>query len=153
MSAVPAEYESLLLNAVRQAQENAPRAYDDVLRFASKAAEAVARVTGGVAVLELLPINRGKAANPAFQLQLRKVGSEAPPSDLGVYALTAAGYPVMRWYSRPRWERHPQQPNKTYPNAGELEGNFKWLVSKPESRLVTLVTFFQQQASPVPSAV
>ena len=34
---------------------------------------------------------------------------------------------------------------KEYLSISDLEGNFKWMLSKPESRLVMLVTFFQQQ--------
>ena len=38
-----------------------------------------------------------------------------------------------------------EQPDKEYLSISDLEGNFKWMLSKPESRLVMLVTFFQQQ--------
>jgi hypothetical protein len=152
MSTVPADYEHLLREAINQAKANAPRAIDDLLRFASKAAEAVTEVTGGAADLELVPINQGEGATQAYQLQLRKVGSEAPPSDLGVYCVTAAGYPVLRWYSRRAWESRPEKPDGEYPGASELEGNFRWMVSHPESRLVVLVTFFQQKASSSPNS-
>ncbi len=145
MSTAPANYENLLRAAINQAKANALRAIDDLLRFSSNAAEAVAKVTGGAAALELVPINQAEGATPTYQLQLRKVGSEAPPSDLGVYRVTAAGYPVQRWYSRRTWEARPDKPDGEYPSVGELEGNFKWMVSNPESRLVVLVTFFQQK--------
>jgi hypothetical protein len=152
MSSPTADYADLLREAIKQAKENAPRAVDDLLRCASKAAEAVTGVTGGAAALELVPINQGENATPTYQLQLRKVGSEAPPSDLGVYRVTSAGYPVLRWHSRNGWESHPDHPNEQFPSLTELEGNFKWMVSKPESRLVTLVTYFQQPAPSSPSA-
>jgi hypothetical protein len=150
MSTSTADYANLLREAINQVKANAPRAVDDLLRCASKAAEAVAGVTGGAAALELVPINQGEDARPTYQLQLRKVGSEAPPSDLGVYCVTAAGYPVLRWYSRKTWESRPDTPHGEYPGVSELEGNFRWMVSKPESRLVVLVTFFQQQGPSSP---
>ena len=148
MSTPTADYGRLLREAINQAKANAPRAVDDLLRCASKAAEAVTSVTDGAAALELVPINQDEeeGATPAYQLQLRKVGSEAPPSDLGVYCVTAAGYPVLRWYSRNTWESRPDEPDGQYANVRKLEGNFKWMISKPESRLVVLVTFFQQHA-------
>lgn len=147
MSHPTSDYTGLLREAVKQAIANAPRAEDDLRRCASQAAEAVTNVTGGAAALELVPINQVEKAHPAYQLQLRKVGSEAPPSDLGVYSLTAAGYPVLRWYSRWSWGEQPDAPGNQFPNVQELEEHFKWLLSKPESRLVVLVTFFQQQAT------
>ena len=151
MSTSTTDYPHLLQDAINQAKANAPRAVDDLLRCASKAAEAVADVTAGAAALELVPINQDGSAAPTYQLQLRKVGSEAPPSDLGVYCVTAAGYPVLRWYSRNAWESRPDKPDGKYASVGDLEGNFRWMVSKPESRLVVLVTFFQQQAQSSPS--
>jgi hypothetical protein len=33
-------------------------------------------------------------------------------------------------------------------NRSTLEGHFKWMLSNAESRLVGLVTFFQQQSPP-----
>jgi hypothetical protein len=146
MSTSPAEYERLLREAINQAKASAPRAVEDLLRCSSQAAEAVAGVTGGAAALELVPINQGEDATPTYQLQLRRVGSEAPPSDLGIYRVTAAGYPVLRWYSRKSWESRPDQPDGEYPGVSELESNFRWLVSNPSSRLVVLVTFFQDLA-------
>jgi hypothetical protein len=147
MSIAPTDYEHLLRKAIDEAKANAPRATDDLIRYSSGAAEAVAKVTEGAAALELVPINQGEGATPAYQLQLRKIGSEAPPSDLGVYCVTPAGYPVLRWYSRRAWESRPDRPDAEFPSAVELEGNFQWLVSNPNSRLVILVTFFQQKAS------
>lgn len=152
MSSSTVGYADLLREAVKQAKASAPRAVDDLVRCASQAAEAVANVTGGQAVLELVPINQGDSAEPAYQLQLRKVASEAPPSDLGVYSITAAGYPVRRWYSRNGWEQHSEKVVQEYLTVGDLEGHFKWMVSKPESRLVVLVTFFQQNGSSSPNS-
>jgi hypothetical protein len=146
MSTSAADFQQLLRDAVAQAKASAPRAVADLLLCSSKAAEAVAQVTAGAAVLELVPVNQAGEATPTYQLQLRKVGSEAPPSDLGIYRLSAAGYPVLRWYSRRKWEADPDEPDEQYASFAELEGNFKSLVSKPESRLVVLVAFFQQQA-------
>jgi len=145
MSTPTADFAQLLREAINQAKANAPRAVDDLLRCASQTAEAVAAVTGGAAILELIPITQGENPQTTYQLQLRKVGSEAPPSDLGVYYVTAAGYPIRRWYSRNAWEDHPEKPVQDYPGVSELERHFKWMVSTPESRLVVLVTFFQQQ--------
>jgi len=105
----------------------------------------VAGVTRGAAVLELVPVEQGGGTNPTYQLQLRKVDSEAPPSDLGIYRVTETGYPVQRWYSRAKWEGNPEKPDGQYANVNDLEGNFKWMLSEPESRLVVLVNFFQQQ--------
>jgi hypothetical protein len=146
MSSAPLDFEALLRDAIKQAKERAPRAVDDLLRLSSMAARAVAGVTAGAASLELAPINQAEGARPAYQLVLRKIGSEAPPSELGVYAVTAAGYPVLRWFSRGSWELGPDEPAHTFTSTGELEGHFKWLISSPESRLVMLVTFFQEQA-------
>src|SRR5258708_5879962 len=111
MSPATADYADLLREAINRAKANAPRAVDDLLRCASKAAVAVTAVTGGAATLELVPINQGENAKPTYQLQLRKVGSEAPPSDLGVYCVTAAGYPVLRWVSGDTGGVRPEEPH------------------------------------------
>jgi len=145
MNTASAEFENLLREAVSKAKEAAPRAVDDLVLCASNAARAVAGVTGGAATLELVPIDQTDGTTPTYQLQLRKVDSEAPPSDLGVFRVTKAGYPVLRWYSRAKWEGGPEQLDEQFATFRELEGHFKWLLSKPESRLVVLVTFFQQQ--------
>ena len=147
MSTAQVDFEQLLRQAVTDAKANAPRAIDDLLKFASRAAEAVARVTGGLAVLELVLINQGEPAPRAYQLQLRKPGSEAPPSDIGIYTATASGYPVNRWYSRNKWDANPDSPDQQYLIKVDLESHFKWMVSNPDSRLVGLVTFFQQMTS------
>ena len=81
MSTATSDYEDLLREAIDQAKANAPRASDDLFRCASKATGAIAGVTGGTAALELVPINQGEHATSTYQLVLRKVGSEAPPSD------------------------------------------------------------------------
>ena len=107
----------------------------------------MARVTEGAAELELVPVDPREDAFQTYQLQLRKVDSEAPPSDLGIYRITEAGYPLQRWFSRAKWEGNPEQPDKQYTTSIELEGSFKRMLSNPESRLVVLVTFFQQQPS------
>jgi hypothetical protein len=146
MSTSAADYNQLLRDAIAQAKAAAPRAADDLVLCASKAAEAVTQVTAGAAVLELVPLTQTGDASPAYQLQLRRAGSEAPPSDLGVFRLSPAGYPVQRWYSRRKWESDPEHPEQLCLNFGELEGHFKWMVSKPESRLVVLVSFFLQRA-------
>jgi hypothetical protein len=144
MTTTPAEFETMLREAVSKAKEAAPRAVDDLVLCASKAAEAVARVTIDAAVLDLVPVDQSNGATPIYQLQLRKVDSDAPPSDLGIYRVTEAGYPVQRWYSRAKWEGNPEKPDGQYVNSNELESNFKWMLSKPESRLVVLINFFQQ---------
>jgi len=146
-----ADYTNLLQEAIRLARENAPRAVDDLRRCASEAAGAVAEVTGDGIVLELVPINQSEDLPPAYQLQLYKAGSEAPPSDLGVYCVSTAGYPVQRWYSRNGWETHPNQSDQTYPNVTELENHFRRMISRPESRLVVLITFFQEQGAQSPA--
>ncbi len=145
MSTNAAELERLLREAVAKAKEAAPHAVDDLIRCASEAGRAVAGVTGGAAALEIVPVEQLEDASPTYQLQLRKVGSEAPPSDLGIYRVSEAGYPVLRWYSRPRWERNPEKPDGQQRTTGELEGHFKWLLSDGESGLVRLVLFVQQQ--------
>lgn len=140
------EYEALLREAIKKAKETAPRAVDDLVECTSSAAEAVSGVTGGRASLELVPMEASDVARPAYQLQLRKVGSEAPPSDLGIYQVATDGYPVLRWYSRAKWRDKPSTPDgDPLVNRSGLEGHFKWMLSNPESRLVGLVTFFQQQ--------
>ena len=48
----------------------------------------------------------------------------------------------------PGWEDHPEKPDGLYPAVASLEGHFKWMLSNEESKLVVLVTFFQQQRMP-----
>lgn len=142
--------EDLLRQAVKRAKANAQGALDDLVRFTSSATETVAKVTGRRAVLELVPINEGEGAGAAYQLQLRKAESEAPPSDLGVYRVTNAGYPVQRWFSRRKWESFPKIPDGEYPGAPQLKSHFKWMISDPDSRLVVLLTFFQKRTERSP---
>jgi hypothetical protein len=150
MSNPAVDYAELLREAVKQAKASAPRAVDDLFRCASQAAEAVDGVTRGAAALELVPVNQDDNARPTYQLQLRKVASDAPASDLGVYSVAPSGYPIQYWYWRSAWEEHPEKPGQQYLNSGDLEDSFKWVVSSPESRLVVLVTFFQQQEGTSP---
>jgi hypothetical protein len=65
MSTAATDYEHLLSEAINKARENAPRATDDLLRFSSRAAEAVDSVTRGAAALDLVPVN------PKFQADFR----------------------------------------------------------------------------------
>jgi hypothetical protein len=145
MSTVVSEYERLLREAITQAKAGAPQVVEELRGCASGATEAIANVTGGAAALELIPLARPDEAPPAFQLQLRGVGREAPPSDLGVYQLSEAGYPIQRWSSRGGWESSPTQAEHLLQNKSELEGHFRWMVSNPSSRLVVLVAFIMQQ--------
>jgi hypothetical protein len=155
MNPSTADYEQLLREAIQQAKAAAPRASDDavprasedLVRCSSKATEAVARVTNGAASLKLVPRPLPPDVIPTYQLQLRQVGSEAPPSDLGVYRLSLAGYPIQRWHSWTKWLYEPHAHDDEFRDLHELEAHFEWMISKPESRLVILVAFFQQQAA------
>src|SRR4051794_19466583 len=53
---------------------------------------------------------------PNLLPELREVSSEAPAADLGVYRVSVAGYPVLRWFTRTKWERVPEQPDQTLTN-------------------------------------
>ena len=46
--------------------------------------------------------------------------------------------------SNPRWPKRQADYEAKRDRILELEGNFRWMISRPESRLVVLVTFFQQ---------
>jgi hypothetical protein len=146
MSTQQVDYEQLRRDAITQARAGAPRVAEDLQRCASQAAEAITKVTDGAAALELIPVPVPDGAPATFQLHLRRVGREAPPSDLGVYQLSDAGYPIQRWYSRGAWESSPDQSEQLYQNMAELEGHFRWMVSDPSARLVVLVAFILQQA-------
>lgn len=139
------DYEQLLRQAITEAKVGAPQVADELRTCASQATEAVAKVTGGAAALELIPLPRPDGTPPAFQLLLRRVGHDGPPSDLGVYQLAEAGYPIQRWYSRGSWESSPNQTDHLYENRNALESHFRWMVSNPSSRLVVLVAFIIQQ--------
>ena len=146
MSTQLAEYADLLQEAVKQSKANAPRAVDDFYRCFGKVSEAVTGVTGGRALLELVLIKQSQTPN-VYQLQLRKVGSAAPPYDLGVYHVSKGGYPVLRWHSSISWETYNEglgDSDQEFSNLEALDAHFRWLVSDPKSRLVILVTFFQQ---------
>lgn len=146
MSTSAKNYEDLLREAISQAKVSAPRIANELRACASRATEAITKVTDGAAALELIPMERPDGAPSAFQLLLRRVGRDEPPSDLGVYQLAEAGYPIQRWFSRGSWETSPNQTEHLYPNKGALEGHFRWMVSDPSSRLVVLVSFILQQA-------
>jgi hypothetical protein len=146
MSTSEQDFSVLLRKGVAKAQAKAPLAAADLRRCASRASVAVAKVTEDAASLELLPISKGKRIFSAYQLQLRKNGSDAPASDLGIYLVTEAGYPIKRWYSRRGWEAHPKKADRTFNSVKELNAHFKWLVSNPDSRLVMFVIFFQKQS-------
>jgi hypothetical protein len=146
MSTPAAEYEQLLRDAISQAKVGAPQVVDELRRCASQAAEAIAKVTDGSAALDLLPLARPDEAPSAFQLILRRVGHDGPSSDLGIYQLSEAGYPIQRWYSLGSWESNPNQTDHLYPSKTALEGHFRWMVSDRSSRLVVLVAFIMQQA-------
>src|SRR5436309_2150886 len=104
MSTLAQDYQQLLHDAITQAKAGAPQVADDLHSCASAAVEAIAKVTGGAAALDLVPLPRPDETPPAFQLLLRRVGHDGPPSDLGVFQLSDAGYPIQRWYSRGNWE-------------------------------------------------
>ena len=146
MSTPVANYEQLLREAISQAKVGAPQIADELRKCASQAAEAIAKVTGGAAALDLVSLPRPDGTTPAFQLLLRRIGQDGPPSDLGVYQLSEAGYPIQRWYSRGSWESSPRQSDHLHENKNALEGHFRWMVSNPSSRLVLLVAFILQQA-------
>ena len=146
MNTPAADYEQLLREAISQAKVGAPQIADELRRCASQAAEAIAKVTNGAAALDLVPLSRPDGTPPAFQLLLRRVGYDGPPSDLGVYQLSEAGYPIQRWYSQGSWESSPNQTEHLYENKGALEGHFRWMVSNSSSRLVVLIAFIMQQA-------
>jgi hypothetical protein len=146
MSTPVLDYEELLREAINQAKVGAPQIADELRRCASRAAEAIANVTGGAAALDLIPLPRPDGIPPVFGLLLRWVGHDGPPSDLGVYQLSEAGYPIQRWYSQGSWESSPNQNEHRYENKSALEDHFRWMVSNPSSRLVVLVAFIMQQA-------
>jgi hypothetical protein len=144
MSAAPTEFERLLRQAVDQAKANAQQAEKDLLRLTSEAADAVSNVTEGAATLELIPIDVSPDTRPTYQLQLRRNKSEAPASDLGVFRLSETGYPVHRWPSRRNWESQSENPEQEHSALPDLKGNFDWMLSKPNSKLVVLVNHLRQ---------
>jgi hypothetical protein len=145
MTAAATDFERLLREALDQATANAPQANKDLVRIASEAADAVSKVTEGAATLELVPIDVGEDPRTTYQLQLRRNKSEAPASDLGVFRLSETGYPIHRWASRRNWEARPENPDNEHTNVKDLQGNFNWMLSKPDSRLVVLVNSLQRR--------
>jgi hypothetical protein len=139
------DYEQLLREAITQAKAGAPEVADELRTCSSQAAQAIANVTGGAAALKLVSLPRPDGAPPAFQQLFRSVGRDAPPSDLGVYQLSEAGYPVQRWYSKASWESNPNQSDIIFENKSALESHFRWMVSDRSSRLVVLVAFIMQK--------
>ena len=139
MTAAATDFERLLREAIDQATANAPEANKDLIRISSEVSDAVSNVTDGAAILELVPIDVGDDTRTTYQLQLRRNQSEAPASDLGVFRLSLSGYPVHRWGSRRSWEANPDKPENEHFNASDIQGNFNWMLSKPDSKLVVLV--------------
>ncbi len=144
MSTAATDFESLLREALDRAAANAPQANQDLIRLASEAADAVSKVTEGIATLELTPINGDQDPRLTYQLQLRRNKSEAPASDLGVFRLSEAGYPIHRWSWRGNWEARPENPDSEHFNLEGLKGNFHWMLSKPDSKLVVLINYLQR---------
>ena len=149
MSAETVDYGTLLRDALVRLKTKAPSAADDLVRFASQAGRAVREVTNEAAALEIAPIIQDAAVPDAYSLRLRKLGSQAPPSDLGVYRVPPTGYPILRWFTRRAFEIRPEEPDEEFRDADQLEGHFRWLVSNPDSRLVFHVAFYQQNIAPV----
>ncbi len=144
MSTAATDFESLLREALDRAAANAPQANQDLIRLASEAADAVLKVTEGIATLELTPINGDQDSRLTYQLQLRRNNSEAPASDLGVYQLSEAGYPIHRWSLRGNWESRPENPDSEQFNLENLKDHFRWMLSTPDSKLVVLINYLQQ---------
>lgn len=146
MSPAPTDFETLLRGAVEQARANAPQALEDLIRLSSQATNAVAAVTAGGGILELIPVAPTDGKARIYQLQFRRRGSDAPPADMGVFQVTDTGYPILRWWSRRNWEDRPDRHDRECLTPSELESVFSWLLSHPTSKLVVLVTFLQQRA-------
>jgi len=145
MSPTVQDYAQLLRDAITQTKSESPQVAVELRTCASHAAEAIATVTNGAAALDLVPLSRPDGESLAFQLILRRVGVEGTPSDLGVYQLSEAGYPIHRWYSRGSWESNPTQAEHLYDDTEALESHFRWLISNSSSRLVVLVAFILQK--------
>jgi hypothetical protein len=142
MSGSATGFEEMLRGALEKARERAPEANNDLIKLTSEASNAVSRVSGGVARLELSPINVAGDDRPTYQLQLRRNDdSEAPWSDLGVFRLSETGYPIDRWPSRGNWDSNPDRPDRQHTNVADLKGNFEYMLSVPDSRLVVLLNY------------
>ena len=149
MSTSVLEYEVLLLEAITQAKAGAPQVAHDLRDYASRSAEAIAKVTDGAAALDLISLPSPDGSPPVFELLLRRVGHDGPQSDLGIYLTSEAGYPIRRWYSRGSWESNPNRHDQIYDNQSALDGHFRWMISSPSSRLVILVAFIMEQVKKV----
>lgn len=115
-------------------------AVDDLNRCVSQANEVVARLTDEACILELVPI---KNTETAYKLQFRKIDSESPPSDLGVYNITTTGYPIERWYSLMNWEKN-ELITTYFDTVSAVESHFNWLASSPSSRLMLLIRWYKE---------
>ena len=138
------DFESLLRKAVNDRKKVAPGAGTDLTELASEANNAIMAFTKNAATLRLEEIGSNDSGSPTFQLVLREVGGDGPPSDFGVYRLSSAGYPIRRWYSRENWLARPKRADVKLMDRDELVNNFKYLVSNPKSRLVALISFFDR---------
>jgi hypothetical protein len=147
MSVAKVDYEQLLRDAIARAKAGVPTVAGELVECASRATDAIRKVTNGAADLYLSESLVGEGGPRTFFLFLRAVNQEGPPSDLGVYQLAEAGYPIQRWYSRSGWEKNPKQPEHLFANKGAVESHFQWMISDPSSRLVVLVAFIMQQAA------
>lgn len=114
------------------------QSYSDLLQLATEIAESVASMTNSTGIVELFPLRRLQD-EMVYQLHLRKSGSEAPPSDLGVYSL---GYPIYHWDSVIDWEKDVK-PNDEYRDFAELKNHFQQVTSI-HSRLMFYVRFLKQ---------
>ena len=139
MSDAPTEFEKMLREALSQAIAKAPQAKDDLFRIASEAGDAVKKVAEGSAALELVPIDVENDPRPTYQLQLLRLDSESARSDLGVFRLSASGYPIQRWASKSNWNLNPEKPEREHMNVVDLKGNFNYMLSNPDTKLVTLI--------------
>jgi hypothetical protein len=139
MSKASAGFERMLRQALDEAIAHAPQARDDLFRIASEAGAAVKKVTDGAATLELVPVDVGKDSRPTYQLQLVTLDGESSRSDLGVFRLSATGYPVQRWASKHTWMKNPEKPEREHNNNQDLSGNFEYMLSTPTSKLVVII--------------
>ncbi|MHC5540733.1 hypothetical protein ACYOEI_21140 [Singulisphaera rosea] len=146
MSTATNDFENLLREALDKAAANESQANEDLVRLASQAADAVSKVTDQAATLELVPIVSDGDPCTTYQLQLRRDRSDAPASDLGIFRLSEAGYPIERWGSRRGWEDRPESPDSTHSDINDVNSNFIWLLSRPESKLVVLINSLRQKA-------
>ncbi len=133
------DFELKLRKALDKATANAPQAERDLVKVASQAAQAVSAVTEGLATLELVSIREDGDPRPTYQLRLRRIDSEAPASDLGVFRVSEGGYPIDRWATLRNWEANLDKPERQHFNVGDLKGNFDYMFSQQDSKLVVLL--------------